>query len=507
MFFTNSGTEANEAALKLVRRHQGPSRPVIVAADGGFHGRTMGSLALTGKEAIRQPFGPFGVEVRFVPYGDAAALAAAVGPDCAAVFIEPCQGEAGVVPAPAGYLSAARQACDAAGALLVIDEIQSGIGRTGAWFAHQADGVMPDVLTLAKGLGGGLPIGACIGLGAAGRALRKGDHGSTFGGNPVACAAALAVLDTIESDGLLAQAAAVGGQLRGRARRAGAPAAQRGEGAGPVARRAAGPAGRGRGRGRLPPGRVPRQRRPAGRDPARPAAHPPGRPGARSSSPPGRPSCRRPGGRDGARRAARGRSRGESGMTAVSPVTKAARQAQIADILTRARVRSQEELADLLAQRGVKVTQATLSRDLEELGAVRLRGAGGTLVYALPGDPGGPGSRPGGLPGPPRQTPARPDRRRWPGAWLSGRADEGASGALARVGPELLLSAEASANLVVLRTPAGAAQFLASAIDHAGWPSILGTVAGDDTVLVITREPAGGNEVAESLLRLAERKG
>ena len=213
VFFTNSGTEANEAALKLVRRHQGPSRPVIVAADGGFHGRTMGSLALTGKEAIRQPFGPFGVEVRFVPYGDAAALAGAVGPDCAAVFIEPCQGEAGVVPAPAGYLSAARQACDATGALLVIDEIQSGIGRTGAWFAHQADGVMPDVLTLAKGLGGGLPIGACIGLGAAGRALRKGDHGSTFGGNPVACAAALAVLTTIESDGLLAQAAAIGGQL------------------------------------------------------------------------------------------------------------------------------------------------------------------------------------------------------------------------------------------------------------------------------------------------------
>ena len=196
-------------------------------------------------------------------------------------------------------------------------------------------------------------------------------------------------------------------------------------------------------------------------------------------------------------------------MTAVSPVTKAARQAQIADILTRARVRSQEELADLLAQRGVKVTQATLSRDLEELGAVRLRGAGGTLVYALPGDPGGPGSRPGGLPGPPAESPAGPagPAGSWSGAWLTGRADEGASGALARMGPELLLSAEASANLVVLRTPAGAAQFLASAIDHAGWPAILGTVAGDDTVLVITREPAGGNDVAESLLRLAERKG
>ena len=213
VFFTNSGTEANEAALKLVRRHQGPGRRTIIAADNGFHGRTMGSLALTGKTSIRQPFGPFGVEVTFVPYGDPAALRAVVGPECAAVFLEPCQGEAGVVPAPDGYLRAAREACDAAGALLVIDEIQSGIGRTGAWFGHQADGATPDVLTLAKGLGGGLPVGACIGLGAAGAALGKGDHGSTFGGNPVACAAALAVLDTIESQGLLANAAVVGQQL------------------------------------------------------------------------------------------------------------------------------------------------------------------------------------------------------------------------------------------------------------------------------------------------------
>jgi acetylornithine aminotransferase len=210
VFFTNSGAEANEAALKLVRRQQGPSRPVIVAAEGSFHGRTMGALALTGKESIRQPFGPFGVDVRFVPYGDPRALAEAVRPDCAAVFLEPCQGEAGVVPAPAGYLGAAQRACDAAGALLVIDEIQSGLGRTGAWFAHQTDGVVPDVLTLAKGLGGGLPIGACVGLGAAGQALRKGDHGSTFGGNPVACAAALAVLDVMERDGICARSRRVG---------------------------------------------------------------------------------------------------------------------------------------------------------------------------------------------------------------------------------------------------------------------------------------------------------
>ncbi len=218
VFFTNSGTEANEAAFKLTRRFHGGGDAggpgYVVAAEGGFHGRTMGALALTGKAQIREPFGPYGVDVRFVPYGDPAALRAAVTSDCAAVFLEPALGEGGVVPAPDGYLRAARAACDAAGAVLVLDEIQSGIGRTGAWFAHQRDGVRPDVLTLAKGLGGGLPIGACIGLGQFGDVLGKGDHGSTFGGNPVACAAALAVLDVIEREGLLARAAETGDLLR-----------------------------------------------------------------------------------------------------------------------------------------------------------------------------------------------------------------------------------------------------------------------------------------------------
>jgi acetylornithine/N-succinyldiaminopimelate aminotransferase len=213
VFFANSGTEAIEAALKLVRRRQGPSRPVIIAAEGGFHGRTMGSLAITGKSSIREPFGPFGVTTRFVPFGDAKAISRAVGTDCAAVFVEPCLGEGGIVPAPSGYLAAVRQACDRAGALLVLDEVQSGIGRTGTWFACQQHGVTPDVITLAKGLGGGLPIGACIGLGECGTALGRGEHGSTFGGNPVACSAALAVLDTIEREGLLDRAAEVGGQL------------------------------------------------------------------------------------------------------------------------------------------------------------------------------------------------------------------------------------------------------------------------------------------------------
>jgi acetylornithine aminotransferase len=212
VYLCNSGTEANEAAFKLVRKHAGPDA-FIVATEDGFHGRTMGALALTGKAAIRDPFGPFAADVRFVPYGDADALRAAVTPGCAAVFLEPTQGEAGVVPPPDGYLTAAREVCDTSGALLVLDEIQSGIGRTGTWFAHQHEGVRPDVLTLAKGLGGGIPIGVCIGVGAAGSAFALGDHGCTFGGNPVSTGAALAVLDTIEREGLMDNAVKVGEQL------------------------------------------------------------------------------------------------------------------------------------------------------------------------------------------------------------------------------------------------------------------------------------------------------
>lgn len=211
-YFCNSGTEANEAAFKLVRKHAGASK-YIVATENGFHGRTMGALSLTGKAAIREPFGPFGVDVRFVPYGDAAALQEAVTADCAAVFLEPTQGEAGVVPPPAGYLTAARQVCDETGALLVLDEIQSGIGRTGTWFAHQHEGVRPDILTLAKGLGGGIPIGVCLGIGDAGDIFALGDHGCTFGGNPLSTAAALTVLDVIERDGLMAHAVKLGEQL------------------------------------------------------------------------------------------------------------------------------------------------------------------------------------------------------------------------------------------------------------------------------------------------------
>ncbi|MFI6505582.1 acetylornithine transaminase [Nonomuraea typhae] len=199
IFLANSGAEANEAAYKLaVKYGRQEGRTYFVAAENGFHGRTIGALSLTGKPAIREQFGPFPVKVKFVPYGDAEALREAVTGECIAVFLEPTQGEAGVVPPPDGYFAAVREICDSTGALMVADEIQSAIGRTGHWFAHQADGVVPDILTLAKGLGGGLPIGACIGFGDAGRLFAKGDHGSTFGGNPVSCAAALAVLDNVD---------------------------------------------------------------------------------------------------------------------------------------------------------------------------------------------------------------------------------------------------------------------------------------------------------------------
>jgi len=218
VFFSNDGAEANEAAFKLARRHGrafDPSggRLELVAAEGGFHGRTLGALALTGNPTKREPFAPLPGPVTFVPYGDAAAVAAAVTSRTAAVFLEPTLGEGGVVPPPPGYLRAAREACDRTGALLVVDEVQSGVGRTGLWFAHQAEGIRPDVVTLAKGLGGGMPIGACVGLGPAGTLFAKGDHGSTFGGNPVSAAAALAVLDTIERDGLLESVRTVGSRL------------------------------------------------------------------------------------------------------------------------------------------------------------------------------------------------------------------------------------------------------------------------------------------------------
>lgn len=217
VFLANSGTEANEAAFKIARRHGGTARPRVLALEQAFHGRTMGALALTHKAAYREPFEPLPGGVEFVPAGDVQALAAAMGPDVAALIIEPIQGEAGVRELPEGYIAQARELTRAAGALLIIDEVQTGMGRCGAWMAHHllAPGVVPDVVTLAKGLGGGIPIGAVVASGAAASLLQPGQHGTTFGGNPVACAAALAVIDTIRSQGLLERVRELGEQWVG----------------------------------------------------------------------------------------------------------------------------------------------------------------------------------------------------------------------------------------------------------------------------------------------------
>ncbi|MFK0283527.1 acetylornithine transaminase [Streptomyces sp. NPDC090499] len=212
VFFCNSGAEANEAAFKIGRL---TGRTHMVATDGGFHGRTMGALALTGQPGKQDPFRPLPADVTHVPYGDAQALAAAVTEETALVIIEPVQGENGVVVPPPGYLKAARAITAATGALLVLDEVQTGIGRTGTWFEYQAhEGVLPDVVTLAKQLGGGLPLGATVAFGRAAELLQPGHHGTTFGGNPVACAAGLAVLDTIENEGLLENVKRQSGRLR-----------------------------------------------------------------------------------------------------------------------------------------------------------------------------------------------------------------------------------------------------------------------------------------------------
>jgi acetylornithine aminotransferase len=203
VFFCNSGAEANEAAFKISRL---TGRPEVVTAEGSFHGRTMGALALTGQPGKADAFAPLPGGVRYVPYGDAGALTGTVGDRTAMVLLEPVLGEGGVRPAPAGYLASAAATASSAGALFAVDEVQTGMGRTGSWFAHQADGVAPDVVTLAKSLGGGLPMGALLAFGDAAELMTAGSHGSTFGGNPIAAAAALAVIDTIREEGLLERA-------------------------------------------------------------------------------------------------------------------------------------------------------------------------------------------------------------------------------------------------------------------------------------------------------------
>lgn len=221
VFFCQDGATANEAALKIARRHgraKNPEQPrtQVISTHGSFHGRTMGALAVTGSPGKREPFEPLVPDVCFVEFGDVDALAKTVNERTEAVIVEPIQGENGVVVPDEGWLSGVREICTNSGALMIVDEVQSGIGRTGQWLASIGSGVRPDVITVAKGLAGGLPLGACIALDDAADLLQPGDHGSTFGGNPVSCAAALAVLDTIESDELLTHVVKVGNHLQHR---------------------------------------------------------------------------------------------------------------------------------------------------------------------------------------------------------------------------------------------------------------------------------------------------
>jgi predicted acetylornithine/succinylornithine family transaminase len=216
VFFANSGAEANEAAIKLARRYfyaRGAQRFEIVAATNSFHGRTLGALAATGQPRYHEGFAPLPAGFRHVPYGDADALIAAITPQTALVMLEPMQGEGGVIVPPPGYLAAVRRACDDAGVLLHFDEVQVGMGRTGRLFCHEHDGVIPDTMSLAKALGGGLPIGALVAKEGVAAVLTPGTHASTFGGNPIACAAGLATIEVLEREGLVARSAAIGARI------------------------------------------------------------------------------------------------------------------------------------------------------------------------------------------------------------------------------------------------------------------------------------------------------
>ena len=375
VFFCNSGAEANEAAIKLARKHGLASgRPAIVALDGSFHGRTTATLAATGQPAKRAAFEPLVDWFRFVPPGDVAALDAALTLEVGALLLEPVMGEGGVHPLTADYLVAARGLCDERGVLMIADEVQSGVGRCGDWLAISASGVVPDFVTLAKALGGGLPIGALVT--PARSAFAPGDHATTFGGGPIVCAGALAVLDVIESEGLLSRAFAIGrrrgdggaGRLSGgkRPRRARARMPPR-----VPAHRAR----RERGRARDDRRGCPRERGGSRRDPVVATAR-----GERRGGPRGRRRARpRP------RGGPRSRSGRRTGMS--NGASKSKRQQAIIGLVARERLASQEEIRARLSSLGIEATQSTISRDVEELGLARVHDHDGTR-YVMPGEAG-----------------------------------------------------------------------------------------------------------------------
>ena len=468
VFLSNSGAEANEAAIKVARRwgraNRGEQATGIVATLGGFHGRTLATLAATGKTCDAPRFQPLPPGFSHVPFGNVEALAAAIGPDTAAVLVEPIQGEAGIRVPPPGYLRAVREVTSRAGVLLMVDEIQSGMGRTGRFFAHQHDEIRPDVVTMAKALGSGYPIGATIARTEVAESMQRGDHGTTFGGNPVACTAALATLDVIEPllgghvDKVSTRLADGLGELRGRltGRSTWAPPSA-------TTRRRA--PGRGRGAGlwfALDFGPRPRRRRQAAL--ARSAG--PGRqPGHRHRPAPG-PAA---GGHRGRDRRGAGPAGGGPGGGRPVPL-KAARQQALAALLRTRQVSSQALVLEHLRAQGFDATQATISRDLDDLGAVKVRGPDGRLVYALPE----------------------------PGNGHGADHDE-----IRRMLGGSLLAIIPSGNLVVLRTPPGHAAALASTLDRAGITGVAGTVAGDDTVLVVCTERTPGRAMARQLAALA----
>jgi len=227
VFFCNSGAEANEAALKLSRL---TGRTRIIALEGGFHGRTTGALALTGQQAKRLPFLPLIKDVKFAPFGDLDSLRRLISRRVAMVIVEPIQGENGVVVPPADYLKGVRELCDQFGALMCVDAVQTGMGRTGSWFGYEYSGITPDIITLAKGLGGGLPLGAMIAVTPQAPVFKPGEHGSTFGGNPVSCAAGLAAISVIEKKKLLSRAKTVGAHIKREISKIDGVKAVRGEG-------------------------------------------------------------------------------------------------------------------------------------------------------------------------------------------------------------------------------------------------------------------------------------
>ncbi len=428
-FFCNSGGEAIEAAIKWARKVT--ARSEFVAFEGSFHGRTTGALALTGQPAKRAAFEPLLPGVRFVTPDT---LGDAVGPQTAAIFLEPVQGEGGVWPFSLATLAEARRLADEFGALLVFDEVQTGVGRTGEFFAWQHSGIRPDALTLAKGLANGLPIGSLLVSDHAPTGFEPGDHASTFGGNPVACAAACAVVDTVD-DELARPRSRPRRAIRGRVRR---DSRHR-----PAARARARPAGV---PGRTPCARTGPPRRHRGRD--RAADHAAAHDLHRRSRP-------------GDRAPARG--------AVVS--TKFERQGAILRLIENRHLSTQgRELAEALRLEGIDTVQTTISRDIAQLGLVKVRNGNGRLIYALPGGA---------------------DLRR-----------------LEQLGSALrtwAISMVPAGPLLVIHTPRGLAAALADAIDESSLHEVAGTIAGDNTVFVAVREGTSAQELSDSFTHHIDR--